>query len=676
MQGNNPIKYCLLLITVLLCSMHGYAQSLANSRAALRYEVNAKRMGTNINSEDALPRSREFKRIDSSYYVGWMYEGVYKYNHAADYLGFKNAAVPLEHALYQMERDYRKELATRTSDLMAYFPVYSYHLDYTQIAYYLVQCYSNMEEAEKMYALLRRVLKWNFQRDYYLDTYNYLFWVTHRNRYYTSAKYSFLKNSIDENEQLANSYLDSQLRRIERNRAVNAGIFQPGYERDEKLGVYHYKSIYYSYQLKIDSAAYYYNLMRNTAFFPHNNYATFRAICGDFREAEMEYQIEAGQDRGDKRLKEWVYYTSIIDLYKARPKGGAELLRDMIRANGSTPGFGWYNIALARCMHYGGQIAESDRYINKAAEFKELHIGTTLSQTHYDFSLQLVKLMNKQAQFERQKFEHKNWWYNPNALGLMARYLGEQYMQQFLIINQFAQNPERDRVIYKLFATESTVSWDEVWYLVKDFSTRFFLDRFSKEVQTDERKYIRKYFKLFVARLKMKQGDYTEARRMLDGILTDPNIDQEYEQLFLARVYQAEAECAAERKDDVAYNQWVYRMYLAFPQLIPNTGLKMNMRLHVSGQVNNEVVNRLKDCNINWANNGIPAIEAYAIFTGNGPKKRIEYYVTDASGKELVARQSFTYTKPETAGVQLAYKLFGIGGKDASIETPAERSTL
>ncbi|RYD55108.1 MAG: hypothetical protein EOP56_17205 [Sphingobacteriales bacterium] len=672
------MKYVCIAVLLLWSSLHGYAQSLATRNAGLRYEVNAKRTGTNIQSDDALPRSREFKRIDSSYYVGWMYEGVYKFNHAADYLGFKNASIPLEHALYQMERDYRKELATRTSDLMQYFPAYNYHLDYTQTAYYLVQCYSNTEEAEKMYTLLRRVLKWNFQRDYYLDTYNYLFWVTHRNRYYNNSKYSFLRNSIDENEQLANKYLDSQLRRIERNKVVNQGIFQPGYERDEKYGVYHYKSIYYSYRLNIDSAAYYYNLLRNTVFFPHNNYATFRAICGDFKEAELEYQMEAAQDRGDKRLKEWAYYTSIINLYKAEPKMAAELLKDMIRSGGSTPGFGWYNIALARAMYYDGQIGESNRYLNKAAEFKELHIGTTLTQTHYDFSLQLVKLMNKQSQFERQKFEHRNWWYNPKVLGTMAGYRGEQYMQQFLIINQFAQNPERDRVIYKLFATESTVSWDEVWYLMKDFSTRFFLDRFQKELQTDERKYIRKYFQLFVARLQMKQGNYKEARRMLDAILMDPNIDKEYEKLLLARVYQAQAECAEERKDKDAYNQWVYRAYITYPQLLPNTGLAMNMRLHVSGQSSEDIVQRLKDCNINWmSGGGAPAVDAYVNFLpGTGTKKRIEYYVVDPLTNTIVEKQSFAYSKPELAGVQLAYKLFGVGGKPPAADTDAERTTL
>lgn len=623
-----------------------------------RAEIDAKRAVTDINSEDALPRSREFKRVDSGYYVGWLYEGVYKYNHAADYLGFKNASAPLEKALQLIERDYRKQLATRTPDLLTYFPAYRYQIDYTLIALNLMNCYANMEDAAKTWALLRRTLKWNFQRDYMLDVYDYLAWTVHRNRYYTSAKYPFLKNSIDENEKLANRYLDSGLRRIEINKRLNASIFQPGYETMERYAVYHYKTILYSYALKIDSAQRYYDLLRNTNIFPHNNYATFLAVCGNFRGAEKEYKEAITQDAGDRRLKEWAYYTSILDIYKGKPKAGAELMRGMIKANGSTPGFGWYNIALGRSMFYDGQISEANRYINKAAEFKELHIGTTLTQSHYDFSIQLIKLMDKNSELERQKFENANWWYNPSVLATMAKLLGEKYMQQFLIINQFAQNPERDRVIYKLFSTESTVSWDEVWYLIRDFSTQFFVDRFQKQLQTDDRKYVRKYFKLFIARLHMKMGHYKEGKRELDEILRNPNVDIPYEQLFLARVYQAEAECALEQKDNNAYDQWIYKMYHTYPQLIPDAGLKMNLSLHLSGAVNRAVVDRLKACNINWQNDA--PMRAFVNFKDKG---HIEYYVLDASGNYIVPKQTFAFKKADEAGVQLAYRLFKIGGQ-------------
>jgi len=654
---------CLLMAGV-YPAMAQMEPPLRGPNAGKRYEINAKRTGTSMYSDDALPRSREFKRIDSTYYVGWMFEGVYKYNHAADYLGFKNAAIPLERALTLMERDFKPELKTRTSDLIKYYPVYFYHYEYTTIAFFLMMCYNNMEEPMKTYELIRRVMKWNFQGDYFnMDVYNHLAWTVHRHRYYTSEKYSFLKNSIEANEQLANSYLDSQLRRITINKRLNKDIFRPGYDRNEKLSVYHYKSILYSYALKVDSAAYYYNLMRGSAIFPHNNYATFRAICGDFREAEKEYEEAIEQDSGDKRLKEWAYYMATLNIYKAMPEKSVELMRDMIKANGSTPGFGWYNIALARAQFYDGKIAESERYIKKAAEFKELHIGTTLSQQHYDFSTQMIKLLNINAEVEKNKFENSNWWYNPKALAKIAKATSDKYTQQFLIINQFAQNPERDRVIYKLFSTESTISWDEVWYLIRDFSTRYFITRFEQEVQKDERRYIRKYFKYFIARLHMKLDNYKEARVILDGILRDSDIDVEYEKLFLARVYQAQAECAKEQDDENGYAVWMMKMYREYPQLIPYTGLKMNMQLNVNGD-GGAVIKRLKDCNINWVA-GTQAPRAFVTVTKNGKTGQVKYYVLDGQGNYLVPETSFGFENTEAAeanaGLNLAYRLFNIG---------------
>ena len=444
----------------------------ADKMAQRYFDIDAKRSISNIESEDAMPRSREFKRIDSTYYVGWMYEGVYKFNHAADYIGFKNAIPPLERAMNLMEHDYAKALATRTGDIMTLYPIRQFAPDYTMIAYYLEQCYSNTDQPNKVYTLLRRTLKWKFQMHYMMDTYNWLAWTVHRNRFYTSAKYPFLRNSIDANERLAQRYLDTSMLLIKQNEAINEPLtkYLHGYEENEKLSTYHYRNILYSYAFNIDSAAYYFELMRKAGRLPHNNYANFRGICGDFRTAEKEYKIAAMQDNGDHRLQEWAYYSTILDIYKANPKLGASLAHDMIRAAGTTPGYGWYNIALARTLLYDGQVSEAQKYVDKAAEFKELHIGTTLGQSHYDFSVQLLKLIGKEQAYQMDKFEHSNWWYNPKVLLSLAEKASEKSLQQFLIINQFAQNPERDKVIYKLFSTESTVSWDEIWYLVHDWT--------------------------------------------------------------------------------------------------------------------------------------------------------------------------------------------------------------
>ena len=633
-----------------------------------RYEIDAKRVGTDYNSNDALPRSREFIRIDSTYYVGWMYEGMYKVNHAADYLGYKNAVIPLKKALYQLERDYARMLRTRSADLMTYYPAYRFHMDYSVIAYNLMDCYNNIEQPQDAYNVIRKDLKWNFQNEGFMQSYNYLAWTVHRNRFYTSSKYAFLKNSIKENEKLANAYLDSAFRKIRIDKALNEAFF-PGYESIAKQSVYHYKAILYSYALNIDSATRYYNLMKETPIFSHNNYATFLSICGNFRLAEREYELASTQDVGDKRLQEWAYYSSILDIYKANPKRGMQNMKDMIKAVGSTPGFGWYNIALARCCAYNGDVKESERYIKKAEAFKEVHIGTTLGQSHYDFSINLVKLMNNIERIQQVKFENSGWWYTPSALTKVAQESSAKYLLQYLIVNQFAMNPERDLVIYRLFSTESTVAWDEIWYLMRDFSTNFFVEKFQSELKDDHRKLIKKYFKLYVARLQMKKGNYTEAQKILYDILNNEKTDLEYEKLFAARTYEALAMCAKEKKNINEYNESLYSFYINFPQLLPYSDLKPNLRLTIIGTPDQKVVDRLKGCNINWIKDGsAPAAEATLKFYTSGKKKIVSYYVMDKSGKEIVQRENYTYTKPEDAGVILAYRLFNIDRKTAQEE--------
>src|SRR3954462_8124606 len=79
---------------------------------AKRYEIDAKRLGVSPTDKDALPRSREFIRLDSTYYVGHYYEGMYKYQRAADFLGYKNCIAPLKKALLLFEKDNRGQVAS------------------------------------------------------------------------------------------------------------------------------------------------------------------------------------------------------------------------------------------------------------------------------------------------------------------------------------------------------------------------------------------------------------------------------------------------------------------------------------------------------------------------------------------------------------------------------------
>ncbi|MFT4061059.1 MAG: hypothetical protein QM642_01735 [Edaphocola sp.] len=630
-----------------------------------RYEIDAKRQGSDINSADALPRSREFIRTDSSYYVGWLYEGMYKMNHAADFLGYKNAIAPLAKALGLIERDYARMLRTRSADLMTYIYAYRFQIDYSMTAGGLVECFNNTDQPQQAVNTVRRALKWNFQNEGYLQSYNMLAWTVHRNRFYTTAQYPFLLNNIEANEKLANRYLDSGLRKIRLDYPLDQAFF-PGYEKVGRLSAYHYKAILYSYALQIDSAAKYYDLLKESPNFSHNNYATFLSICGNFRQAEREYELASTQDGGDKRLQEWAYYSSILDIYKAKPKHGMESMKDMIKAVGSTPGFGWYNIALARCCAYNGDIGESGRYLNRAEGFKEVHIGTTLGQSHYDFSVNMVKLLNNVARLQQIKFENSGWWYSPADLAAIAKETGSKYLLQYLIVNQFALNPERNLVFYRLFSTESTVGWDELWYLMRDFSTNFFTQKFEEELKDDQRPLVKKYFQLYMARLLMKKGEYKEAQKILYDILTKEKTDLEYEKLFVARVYEATAECAKALDNEPEYNESLYQFYLNFPQLVPFSDLHANMNLHLSGAPDKEVVDRLKDCNINWENEAkVPALDVYLQFSRSGGKKMVTYRVTDRSGQSIVAQQNYTYSKPTEAGLALAYRIFNIDCKPA-----------
>jgi hypothetical protein len=189
---NKNIGIKVLIICTLL---HLPKLLFSQSKDALRYEIDAKRSGISYTSKDALPRGREFKRLDNTYYVGWMYEGGYKFEHAADYIGFKAAAEQFEKAMELMNHDFSRQIKTRTSDVMEYMKVMKYQRDWDFITYALNQCYTNMDDPKKVWALLQKCKKADLQLEIYTETFNSMAWTVHRNRFYTSSKYPFLKNS-------------------------------------------------------------------------------------------------------------------------------------------------------------------------------------------------------------------------------------------------------------------------------------------------------------------------------------------------------------------------------------------------------------------------------------------------------------------------------------------------
>ncbi len=653
-------------ICLCICLLLLYSNTFAYNKQA-RIEIDAKRSGVGYTSEDALPRGREFKRIDSTYYVGWMLEGSYKNEHACDFLGYKNASLQLEKAVYLLEKDFRKELSTRTNDVMTYITNSKYQRDYDYTTRCLYECYSNMEEPDKVWSLLQRTKRMDLQIEEYIDTYCLMAWTVHRNRFYTSQKYSFLKNDIIENEKYANSLLEEGLKKIKKDAELNKKIFTVDYIKVKEPSIWHYKSMLYSYQLNIESGSFYYNKLRETPFFPSNNYATFCAIQANFKDAENFYGISKKQDYTDKRMKESYYYSTIINVYKATPKTGTKEIKELIKAMGSTPGFGWYNLGLARSLLYDGQTSIAKKYIQRAEDFKEIHIGTTLGQSHYDFTTSLLSLVAKNQEIELQKFYNKNWWYSPTSLLNIGKLVAEKKALQFLIINQFAQNPERDRVIYKLFSTESTVSFDEIYQLIDGFSSNYFLDRFKKELQQDNRINIKKYYKYFIGKLLQKQGAYNEAISYFESAESDMFVDKEYEKLFIARLYEAKAQCYTSLKNKNSATENISNMYAIYPQLVPFSSVSMAMHLECNATTDIEKKCKafIEKANIQWTNNS-KTPTASVLFTKKNNMPICTFKVM-SNNKTIVAATDFVFTIPEKTAQQLLSYIFNIGNDEEKI---------
>lgn len=652
--------------------MAANAQSSAKTKA--RYEIDAKRTVLNINSEEAGPRSREFLRIDSTYYVGWLVEGAFKFNRAADAIGYSAAARSLETCLRHLERDYAKQLRSRSTDLFTYLNSYPFQTDYAQAITLLNQCYNNLELPQQSYNTIRRYLQWDFQRDFF-DPYNMLMWLVHRNRIYTAAKYPFLQNSIDANEALAARFLDTSIRRIQRAQTFNASFFNPESYQSDYLGVYHYKAILYSYLFEMDSAQHYYELLQEGGQPTHNNYANFRAIAADFETATREYELASLSDGGDNRLQEWVYFLSILHIYGARPKEGVRQLDEMIQSHASQPGYGWYQIAKARCLAYDGQIAQAEKTLQKAVEFRELHIGTSLGQPQYDFAIGLQKLFLAQRRLQMVRFENRGWRYHPGSLWNLFKRRGLLTLQRFLIINQLARNPERDRVLYRIFSTENVVSWDEIQMLVAGFSTNYFLKKFKPQITADNRPGVRKYFQYLTATLLMQKGDAEEASRLLQNIQPEASASEPAaEALLWARKQLALARLADDAGDAQKRGEALVAVAELYPQLLPFSELRVPVRLQLSGAVDAKVVKRIQKCNLELEPpSGAALLVSLRFETVDSTAMRVHYSVLSTTGRRVVAPQSCVYDrkKPEAAGVELAYRILGVGGKlPETLENP------
>jgi hypothetical protein len=647
--------------------------SLAQNPAA-RYEIDAKRIGVTPYDKDALPRGREFLRLDSTYYVGWLYQGVYLHDRSVDQQGYQRCLAFLRNAFTLIEKDYSGLLKNLYSTPMYYMQNNQRYNDYLVLASKLREAYEYLEMPDSAIWVLQQVDKKNFRRDFF-GTAGLKAWVIHRNRFYNHQKFAFLANSVAENEQLALRACYSGLGRIQRNLAQNNLWFGEGHSSFDRLSVYHYLALLHCYQKNYDSSEYYYEQMQSMGSVSYNNYGSMKAEIGDFGEAIDFYGRDKYKYGGVKSLMEPYYYLPTLYVYSGRTVEAIKTAKEAIELSNSSPGFGWYNIALARSYLYNGQLDSADITLKKAAAFKEIHIGTTLTQPQYDFSIGLLRLMWYHKQIDLIKFFDRGWWYKPASLYAMAEMQAQKYAHEYLLATQLALNPERARIIYDLFCGESTVGYDEIWYLMKRYSPRYFMKLMTDYIDNDPRSKIKKYFQLYEARLNWEAGKRQPAQDKLEALLNDVRLDTAHEKLFLGRLYEGLALSYNSTADASKQNNMITNALEQYPQLLPFSNLPIAMHLQVNGQqdaLTEKVITELKNCNINWQNTTTGAAEATVTFKKKGIKYEAELRMRSASGKTIVFGERFLFKEAEGAGKEIALRLFGKTGAQ-ELEAPPKK---
>ena len=655
----------LLLCLLFIGSLHAYAQS------NVRKQIDSERDGS-FQDDKTYEKARGFIRKDSTYYVGYLLEGAYLFYRANDELGFNKAIAPLQKALDKIENDFDPLLRMRTNNYAEYSANYPYQSDYGIITYFLSRCYQNVELQDKAMQVLYHIRDRNFQVEINMDSYNTMAWLFHRNRVYTSKQFPFLKNTVKENVFAANRCLDSALQKLRNDMPMNNGLYDPQFLNRQYLSTIHYKAMIHDYLLDIDSANYYYDVLIQNGTYSSNNYAEFKLAMGELEEADLFFsEAEEREQSQEKTTKEYYYMRGTLATYRGHPEKADSLLTGVLQQQGSTPGYGWHTIGLSRAQHYEGLTAESQERANKAARFQELHIGTTWGQEQYNLAVASLNYIN-QAQFKKEYwFEHNEWyfWLNPANWYRWVKYTLEVRHHKMVLASLVAGNPERDQVIYSMFSPENLITFDEVWSVIDGFGNEYFIDIYKKRLRTDKRPRLKKYFSYFLGKLYLAEGNEEEAIKYFEKVLNDPERDDPYQTLLMARVLEGLA-MATDGKQQKQYTQQLYRLY---PQLIPFSDLTMSFRLKVEGtptEVQQDIVDELSSSRIDFTTDATaPALSL--TFAQHGETIDVSYRVQADDQVKQQGTLHIEQGEREGAGKLLAYRLFGIQKSKIGEKPPA-----
>ena len=438
-------------------------------------------------------------------------------------------------------------------------------------------------------------------------------------------------------------------------------MFDPSYLNRQYLSTFHYKAMIHDYLLNIDSTNFYYDILIQNGAYSSNNYANFKLAMGELEDADLFFkEAEEREASIEKNTKEYFYNRGTLNIYRGHPEEADTLLRKVIEQQGSTPGFGWHAIGLARAHHFEGLTAESQNYTNKAARFQELHIGTTWGQEQYNLAVASLNYIN-QLQFKKEyMFEHDEWyfWLNPVNWYRWVKYTIEIRHNKMLLASLVAENPEREQVIYAIFSPENLISFDEVWSIIDGFGNEYFIDIYKRKLQTDSRPRLKKFFNYFIGKLYLAEGEENEAIRYFNAALTDDEIDDQYHIMLKARIYEGLA-LASSGVDRKRYTQEFYNLY---PQLAPFSDLEMSFQLHVKEstvEAGSDIIRDLKNSRIEFTNDSsVPSVNISIAQKNAGIE--IQYTVEFKGDIHQTGSLFVPENEIAMAGKLLAYRLFGI----------------
>ena len=649
------LKYsCILFLGLLPLVLMGQQYSK-------RAEIDQKRMAVDISDPDALTMGREFVRMDSTYYVGWMLQGLFLDDRSADRTGYQNAIPYLRTAFVLLDKEYNDELSKLYSSFDFYINNFGVYRDYLGIGQALRECYEYIDMPDSAMWVLNNIQEKKFIRDEF-GLYGSKAWIIHRNRFYTDGRYDFLSNNVNQNVHLALQSCYNGFGNISKNESKTLEWFGPYASEVDKQYLFHYLAMIHSYLQQYDSSEYYYNLMAALGTISYNNYGSLKHEVGEFETATQLYQIEKDAGAPDKRLREPFYYIPLLKLYAGNTADALKIANEAISFSQSMPGFGWYNIALARSYLYNGQLDSAEVALNKAANYKEVHIGTTLTQPQYDFTISLLRFIWYSKKMTLVKLMDKGWWYKPSKWYEMATLWAKRYTNKYLLANQLSENPERQRAIYDLFCGESTISFDEIYYLMKAVSPEYFASLMEEKKNMDPRLKVTKYFELAEAAMHIERGRIKKANSILKALLQTVDANDPNEKLFMARVYEMLAATAPENKKQDALN----KMFTAFPELVPYAGQPLSIALQINGD-DPEQVNMLKEnlekTSIQWkdiTNTGIPAASIYIQNKGN--KYELTIQTQNADNKKMVENEKVIYRNGNDITEDVLLRIFGKKG--------------